>query len=50
MSEEEATFQEFIKKEGFVSIGGDLLKCPEGETWDIDEVWDLMKELQWDLL
>jgi hypothetical protein len=42
--------EEFIEREGFTSIGGDMYKCREGETWHIDDVTDLMAQLFFDLL
>jgi hypothetical protein len=46
----EDEFNAFIEAEGFDSIGEDLFRSPEGEIWHIDQVWDLMMELQANLL
>ena len=38
-------FADFIEKEGFASIGDDMYKCREGETWHINAVYELFYEI-----
>ena len=41
--------EEFLSEEGYISLGNEMYKCPEGNIHHIDYMLDLFNEIMADL-
>ena len=41
--------EQFLSEEGYISLGNEMYKCPEGDIHHIDHILDLFNEIMADL-
>ena len=41
--------EQFLSEEGYISLGNEMYKCPEGNIHHIDHMFDLFNEIMADL-